>query len=372
MRSTKAIIDLNKLDYNIKQLKNLINDQTGLMAVVKANAYGHGSIPVAYRAVLSGASWLAVATPEEGAQLREAGLQVPILVLGGIIEDSDASLIIDYNLTQTVFTNDTLKLLSEKASKQHKNVDVHIKIDSGMNRIGIKNANELKSVINTINNIPYINCNGIFTHFSESDSADRLYTEYQLDNFTSMLEITKKMGIKIKWIHAANSAAIIDYPNTYFNMVRAGISMYGYYPSQYVNKGNLNLLPILQWETKIIHIKNIQPGESVSYGRTFTASKSTRVATLPVGYADGYNRLLSNKGYVLINGHKAPVIGRICMDQTMVDISGIPDVNIGDNVILIGDQADKSISADDIAEICNTIPYEILTSISSRVPKVYI
>lgn len=370
MRPTRAIIDLGKLDHNIKQLKSLTANNTEFMAVVKADAYGHGAIAISKQVIKSGASCLAVAIPEEGVQLREAGIDVPILVLGPINE-SEAELVVRYNLVQTIFKAETALILDKLAQKYNKKVDIHIKIDTGMGRIGIRNDKELMGLCYILYNMQNINIQGVFTHFAVSDIKDKEYTLYQLKQFNSMITLLKDMGISPRYIHAANSAAIIDCPYTHFNLVRGGISMYGYYPSEQVLRNAIDINPILQWETRIMHVKYIEKGESVGYGRNFIAEHPTKVATIPVGYADGYNRLLSNRGHVLINGQKAPIVGNICMDQTMIDISNITNASIDDNVILLGKQENEEITADDLAKLCNTISYEILTNISSRVPRLY-
>jgi alanine racemase len=370
MRPTRAIIDLGKLDHNIKQLKSLTANNTQFMAVVKADAYGHGAIAISKQSIKSGASCLAVAIPEEGIQLREAGIDVPILVLGPI-DESEAELVVRYNLVQTIFKAETALILDKLAKRYNKKVDIHIKIDTGMGRIGIRSKRELMGLCDILYNMRNINIQGVFTHFAVSDIKDKEYTLYQLKQFNGMITLLKDMGINPKYIHAANSAAIIDCPYTHFNLVRGGISMYGYYPSEQVLRNAIDINPILQWETRIMHVKYIEKGESVGYGRNFIAEHPTKVATIPVGYADGYNRLLSNRGHVLINGQKAPIVGNICMDQTMIDISNITNASIDDNVILLGKQENEEITADDLAKLCNTISYEILTNISSRVPRLY-
>lgn len=374
MRPTRAYIDLNKLDKNIRALKRLITANqcnAEYMAVVKANAYGHGAVAVSKQAIKSGAKWLAVAMPEEGAQLREAGIKAPILVLGAI-DESAAKLIVEYDLTQTVFSEDIVKLLNELGKKYDKRVPVHIKLDTGMGRIGIRDAKELVHFLEIIKNLPYIDHQGIFTHFATADEKDKNFTQEQFNKFMDMLAMCKAHDIDFRYIHAANSAASIEYPNTYFDIVREGIAMYGYYPSTQIDTEKVVISPILEWHSKIVHIKEVETGCSIGYGRTFITDKNMKIATIPVGYADGYNRLLSNTGHVLVRGQKAPILGRICMDQTMIDISHIPGVTKGDDVILIGSQGQNTITADDIAKLCHTISYEILTSISSRVERLYI
>jgi len=220
--------------------------------------------------------------------------------------------------------------------------------------------------------LSYIDCQGVFTHFSTSDESDKTYTKEQLKIFNEMLHICKSYDIHFKYVHAANSAAIIDCPNTYFNMVRGGIAMYGYYPSDEVELQKVDISPVLEWHTKVMHIKEVKRGDAISYGKTFIAQKPMKIATIPVGYGDGYNRLLSNRGYVLVRGKRVPIVGRICMDQTMIDVTPIEDVSVGDDVVLIGKQGENLVSANDIARLCSTISYEILTGISTRVERIYI
>jgi len=370
MRSTKAIINLSNLDHNVKELIKLLNPGTSLMAVVKADAYGHGAYAVALQALKSGSSFLGVATPEEGAELREAGIKVPILVLCGI-DISDVETVSQFDLEQCVFSADSLYTLSKEGIRRGKSINIHIKIDTGMRRIGISRVDELEKFLKEAKKLRNLNLEGVFTHFATADETDKAFTREQLNRFLEMLKVIKGHNIHPKWVHAANSAAILDCPETHFNLVRAGISMYGYYPSSTVDKTRALLLPVMQWETKILCINEVNQGESISYGRTFYATKPMRVATLPVGYADGYKRILSNKGHVLIAGIKAPVVGRICMDQMMVDITHIPQAKINDTAILISAKNNSFVDAESLSCLCDTISYEILTSVSLRVRREY-
>jgi len=372
MRPTKVVVDLAKLDYNMQQLIHLVGGSAAVMAIVKANAYGHGAVEVARQALASGASWLGVAIPEEGEELRKAGIKAPILVLGGI-DDSQARLVAEWDLVQTVFSEETLMALEREAKRLDKEVSVHLKIDTGMGRIGIRNIKEARKICEAISRLEHIKLQGAFTHFASSDEADNSFTQVQMRSFEKFIEGIQEFTQKsLKWVHAANSAAIIRYPDTYLNMVRAGISMYGYYPSKDVASTSIHLKPILEWRTRIVYIKEVEEGEGISYGRTFISPRKARIATLPVGYADGYNRLLSNKGWVLIHGQKAPVVGRVCMDQIMVDVTDISSPKVGDEAVLLGEEGGNRITADDLAELCGTISYEILTSISQRVPRYYV
>ncbi|MDD3839293.1 MAG: alanine racemase [Clostridia bacterium] len=361
-------IDLGALRNNLKEIcMNLKDNSCVIMAIVKANAYGHGACTVARTALKYGAFCVGVATPEEGIALREDGIEQPILVLGGILPQQ-AKLAAQYDLIQTIFTPEALRALDREGQRLGKKVKVHIKIDTGMGRIGVRNGDELNCLLQCIKSCSHIDVEGIYTHFSESDIEDRSYTIRQFQLFNAAVEQVRGAGITPRYLHAANSGAIIGYPEAHFNLVRAGIIMYGYYPSHQVEK-RLDLKPVLSWKTKVVHLKTASVGESISYGRTYTTKKPTKIATVRVGYADGYNRLLSNKGYMLVNGAKAPVIGRVCMDQCMLDVTDIDDVQIGDTVTIIGSDGGLEVTADHLADLCDTISYEILTGISSRVPR---
>ncbi len=371
MRPTKAVINLGRLKQNINKLKSLINSETSFMAVVKANAYGHGLLQIAQCAVQSGANWLGVALPEEGMELREQGILSPILVLGDVSEDQCAT-VVKYNLTQAVPSISTARRLNHIAQLTGNKAGVHLKLDTGMGRIGFHTIHELETALKEIQSMDGLTIEGVFTHLAAADEVNSDYTIEQINRLQSMLQILRTAGFKLNWIHACNSAGMLMFPSARYNMVRCGISMYGYYPSDHIEKKiGISLLPILQWETRIVYIKDLTPGSSVSYGRSYIASSARRVATLPVGYADGYKRLLGNRASVLIHGKRAPVIGRVCMDQIMVDISDIPEAVVGDRVVLIGEQEKEKITADELADLCGTISYEILTSISERVPRIY-
>jgi alanine racemase len=371
MRPTRAIVNLSKLDENINQLRKVIKADARFMAIIKANAYGHGAIQVARQALDSGASWLGVAIPEEGAELRESGISAPILVLGGI-DESQIKTVVEYDLSQCVFSLDTANLLEQEGKRLGKQVGVHIKIDTGMRRIGLVGLKEISEFCQQLKNKSHLRLEGIFTHFAAADEEDKSFTHEQSEQFSKALNMLYNIGIQFDCIHAANSAAIIDYPDTHFNLVRGGIAMYGYYPSREVKQSMVQLEPILRLETKVVHVKCIERGDSISYGRTFVAKEPMRIATLPIGYADGYSRKLSNKGWVLIDGQRANIVGTVCMDQIMVDVTHIPRVKIGDTAVLIGQQGSETVSADVLAHLAGTISYEILTGIASRVPRIYI
>jgi alanine racemase len=366
-----AEIRLADIAYNIAQLRRCIGDDTLFMAVVKADGYGHGAYRVAQTAIDAGARWLGVAIAEEGVELRDKGIDAPILVLGGIMP-YEAEEVVASGLCQTVFTLDVAKALSDASAKQGKNADVHIKVDTGMGRVGVRPGIELEQLIEGLLKLPGINITGMFTHFAESDACDKAFTGGQISLFRQAVNQAESMGVGPLILHAANSAAIMDYSDARFNMVRGGISIYGYYPSNEIdNPQKIDLKPALSWKARVVYVKDVPAGTPISYGRTFTTQRPSKIATISAGYADGYRRQLSNKGCVLIRGSRAPVIGRVCMDQFMVDVTDIPGVAAGDEVVLIGGQGNETITADELAELCDTISYEILTSIGPRVPRIY-
>lgn len=370
MRPTRIEVNLTRLKNNIEIIKGQLKPKTALMAIVKANAYGHGIVEVSNCALKSGALSLGVALPEEGARLRSAGIGCDILVLGGI-DNSQIDLVLEHDLSLCLFSMDMARLINEKAGQKHKKVKIHLKIDSGMGRIGIRDKEEAIQLCATIKKMDNLCLQGIFTHFSSAFESDPNYTLGQLDFFKNLLhDIKKSCGLPM-WVHAANTASIINYPQSHFNLVRAGIGIYGYSSCQDQGK-NLGLQPVLSWLTKVVYLKQVATGSSISYGRTYIAKEPRTIATIPVGYGDGYSRLLSNIGWVLIRGRRAPVIGNICMDQMIVDVTEIPGVQIGDDVVLMGQQGKESIFADELAELFGTISYEVLSNISSRVPRVYV
>ena len=375
-----AEIDLNAVAHNIRELRNILNPSSRLMAVVKANGYGHGSVEVAGIALQNGADCLGVARINEGITLRKAGINSPILIFS-YTHPSMAEYLTEFNLTQAISSYGTAAALSSYAASLGKTINVHIKIDTGMGRLGLmalsssSNIKINRSAINEIvsmSNLPYVRLEGIFTHFATADSADKTYSNKQFKIFIKFLNELDVMGIKIPIKHAANSAAIIDMPATYLNMVRAGISIYGLYPSNEVNKERVSLIPAMTLKTRVIHTKTVGAGFKISYGSTYKTSKPTTVVTVPVGYADGLNRLLSSRGSMLLYGVKIPIIGRICMDHTMLDAGNIQGIKIGDEVVILGKQGNQCISADDIASKINTINYEVVCMVTSRVHRIYL
>ncbi len=367
-RPTFVEVDLDKIRRNVTNLKKCAG-RARLMAIVKADGYGHGSIQAASAALDSGADWLGVAIPEEGETLRHAGIIAPILVMGGITLGME-DIVVRHGLRQTVFNEEGVKLLENCAARMDKKAFVHIKADTGMSRIGIREKDELIELVKYIKACKHVEFEGMYTHFAESDAQDKRFTLQQKELFDDMISAVKAQGYS-PLLHAANSAAAMTLPGTRYDMVRAGISLYGYYGSDEVDR-NIDLFPALEWKTHVILVKPLPRGSYISYGRTFCTQRSSIIATLPVGYGDGYRRILGNRAFVLIKGKRAPVIGRVCMDQMMVDITDIPGVREGDEAVLLGGQGDEYIDADEMAAWADTISYEVLLSISPRVPRIYL
>ena len=378
----KAEIDLKAIAHNIKELRRITHLKAKLMAVVKANGYGHGAIEVARCALQNGAEILGVARIEEGIQIREAGIEAPILIFGYTHPQLAADLL-KYNLTQTVYTLASAQTLSQTAASVRKNIKIHLKVDTGMGRLGLlphKFQPDNSVVINAaaidetlaIAGLKGLELEGIFTHFATADSADKSYAEDQLHLFMNYLNRLRKAGLEPSIRHAANSAALIDMPQSHLDMVRPGIAIYGLYPSEEVNKEHVFLTPAMTLKTQIIHLKQVPAGFKVSYGMTHETRKPTAIATVPIGYADGLNRLLSSRGQMLVHGQPAPIIGRVCMDLTMLDVGHIDSVKVGDEVVIFGQQDKGNLSVDEMASVLNSINYEIVSTITARVPRVYL
>ena len=370
MRPVWAEIDLDKAAYNMKNIKKLVKDKE-VIAVVKADCYGHGADDLAPVFLENGASRLAVAILTEGIELRKKNITAPIMILGYTPLELGEELI-NNDIEQTVYDLEYAKKLSNIAERLGKKAKIHIALDTGMGRIGfIPNEESLEAVekIASLNGIEII---GIFTHFSTADEYDKTYTNEQFKKIKNFISELEKRNINIPLKHVSNSGAIMDMPETYLDAVRAGIILYGYYPSNEVNKEKLDIKPILTLKTTVSHVKEVEEGTSISYGRTFITERKSKIATIPIGYADGYSRLLSGKAKVIINGKFAPVVGRICMDQCMIDVTDIGEVKVGDEVILLGEEGNLKFNADDFAEIMGTINYEITCMLKQRIPRVYI
>ena len=370
LRPAWAEIDLDAIAYNTRNIKKLIGDKD-LIAVVKANCYGHGVIDISPTLLENGVSRFAVAMISEALEIRDNKITAPVMILGFTPLYLGEELI-NNNIEQTVYDLDYAKELSKIALTLNKKAKIHIAIDTGMGRIGFLPNEKSIDNITEICSLEGIEVIGIFTHFSTSDEKDKEYSHEQFTKMLSVMDTLKKRGIDIPLKHVANSGAIIDLPDTYLDAVRAGIILYGYYPSDEIDKNNLALKPALTLKATITNVKTLEKDMYVSYGRTFKTSNETIVATIPVGYADGYLRKLAENGKVIIKGEFAPIIGRICMDQFMIDVTNIPDVKIGDEVILLGEKNGLKYNADDMAKKLDTINYEVTCMLKSRLPRVYI
>jgi alanine racemase len=377
-----AEIDLKAIAHNVAELRRITQPESRLMAVVKANGYGHGAIEVAQCALQNGAAALGVARIEEGIRIREAGIRTPVLIFGYTLPQQAADLL-EYDLEPCVYTAASARKLSEAAASLGKKIRAHLKVDTGMGRLGqlpqnfqsdnstAINADALEETL-TISGLDGLELEGICTHFATADSSDKSYAEKQLHLFKNYLKRLRQAGLNPPVRHAANSAALIDMPQSHFDMVRPGIAIYGLYPSDEVQKNKVSLKPAMALKTRIIHLKKVPAGFKVSYGITHETRKPTTIATVAAGYADGLSRLLSSRGQMLVHGQRVPIIGRVCMDLTMLDVGRIEDVQIGDEVVIFGRQGNEILTVDELAALLNTINYEIVTTITARVPRVYV
>lgn len=364
-----AEIDLRAIRANIAAIRRLLDPAVNMMTIVKANAYGHGMIKVAQTCIEAGAAYLGVATLEEALALRTEHITAPILVLG-YIPLSQAEIAVQNHIDVTVYNLEAAQAYAEAASSKTP-ARLHIKIDTGMGRIGFLPDEAALQTVMEINSLPNIVLQGIYTHFAAADELDKTYTRQQYQNYTCFLEQLEQVGIYIPIKHTANSAAIMDLPETHGNMVRAGIIIYGLYPSDQVQKERLPLKPAMCLKSRISHLKILPTGSSVSYGRRYVTEQDTLVATVPIGYADGYSRLLSNRAWASVNGQRVPLIGTVCMDQCMFDVSKVEGVKLGDEVLLFG-RSEEGVTADDLADLMGTINYEIVSSIGNRIPRIYL
>ncbi|HDR7794801.1 TPA: alanine racemase [Bacillus luti] len=369
-RDTIVEIDLNAVKHNVKEFKKHVNDEKiKMMAAVKANGYGHGAVEVAKAAIEAGVNQLAVAFIDEAIELREAGITVPILILGytpvAVVED-----VIQYDVMMTVYREEDLHGINEIANRLQKKAQIQVKIDTGMSRIGLQEE-EVQPFLEELNRMEYIEVVGMFTHYSTADEIDKTYTNMQTRLFEKAVNMAKELGIHIPYIHSSNSAGSMELGNTFQNMVRVGIGVYGMYPSKDVDHTVVSLQPALSLKSKVAHIKHAKKNRGVSYGNTYVATGEEWIATVPIGYADGYNRQLSSKGYALINGARVPVIGRVCMDQLMLDVSKAMPVQVGDEVVFYGKQGQEEIAVEEVADMLGTINYEVTCMLDRRIPRVY-
>jgi alanine racemase len=366
---TWAEVDLDAIAHNARRLKERAGEGTELMAVVKANAYGHGAVPVAKTALESGASRLAVNRALEGVELRQAGLTAPILILG-YSPPCEAETIVRWGLTPTVTTVEGALALSTMSDRQGRVTPIHVKVDTGMGRFGLM-PNEVVAFVRRIAKLPGLKLEGLFTHFAVADSADKTYTRRQFGLYMQVVKQLEEAGFTIPLKHVANSATNLDLPEMHLDMVRCGIALYGLRPSDEVEPA-IPLKPAMALKSRVARVRTLPPGSSISYGCTYTTTRPTPVALVPVGYGDGYHRILSNKGSVLIGGKRAPIVGRVCMDQFVVDVTGIEGVRQDDEVVVFGCQGEEEISAEEVAALAGTINYEVVTSILPRVTRVYL
>ncbi len=367
-RLTYAEVDLSAIAHNVKMLKAHVGPRVALMAVVKANAYGHGAVEVARTALQHGAERLAVARVPEGVQLRRAGITAPILVMGYTMP-AELQAALDHDLTLTITEPQVAEQASMRAAIQGRTLTVHVKVDTGMGRFGLL-PGEAAPFLKKVADLPGLRLEGLFTHFAVADLADKAYTWQQFRTFQQVLAEAQSAGVSIPLRHVANSAATLDLPEMHLDAVRAGIAIYGLRPSAEVEPA-VPLKPALSLKSHVARVRTLPKGSSISYGRTYITPREMPVALVPVGYGDGYHRLLSNRGAVLINGRRAPIVGRVCMDQFVVDVSDCGEVSLNDEVVLIGAQGDDEIRAEEVARWAETINYEVTTSLLPRVPRIY-
>jgi alanine racemase len=378
-----AEVDLSAIAHNVRELRRRADPKAKVMAVVKANGYGHGAVEVARTALANGAEWLGVARLPEAIPLREAGFGVPILVFG-YTPPAEAGRLIEYDLRQSVYSPAAARAYSAAAAARGRRIRVHLKVDTGMGRLGMVPAalsgkapghavgEDFIREATAIARLPGLDAEGIFTHFAASDSADTTYAKQQLALFLDVLSALRAAGLEFAVRHAANSAAVIALPESHLDMVRPGIALYGLRPSDEVDLTGISLQPAMALKARIIHLKSAPAGVCISYGMTYRTPAPTVIATIPAGYADGYRRLLSSRGQMIVHGHRVPVVGRVCMDLTMLDVSTVPDACIEDEVVIFGRQGNACISADDLARELGTINYEIVCDLTARVPRVYL
>lgn len=369
--SVWAEVEISALVHNLDAVRGLVGPGTAVMAVVKANAYGHGLVEAARVFRDHGADWLGVARAEEGLRLRGAGIETPVLVLG-FTPPVCYREALRGELALTVYDYEAARLLSEEAGRRGVAARVHLKVDTGMGRLGLRVNDNIYREIIRIAMLPHLEVEGLFTHFARADERDKQHVQRQVVRFMEVACTLGQDGIDIPLLHAANSAAVIDLPESHLNLVRPGIMLYGLYPSEEVDRARVTLQPALSLKAQVSMVKKVPPGAAISYGGTYVTPETRVLATVPCGYGDGYTRFLSNKGVVLVHGQRAPVVGTICMDQFIIDVTGISGVAVGDEVVLYGKQNGVALPADETARRIGTINYEILCALSDRVPRLYL
>lgn len=366
--TSSIVVDLDAIAANTRAIKTHIGPDVSLFGVVKAYGYGHGAVPVARVMLENGAERLCVGRTDEGIELRRAGIDAPVLNLCYTVP-GEADDIVEHDLIGTVNTVEGAEAISARAGALGKTATVHVKVDTGMGRFG-QLPGEMVAFLRSISGLPNLNIEGIWTHFSSADEADRTYTESQIAAFNMTLNLLAEAGYHFEMRHAANSAGTLDYPEAHFDAVRPGLIMFGMYPSADVSR-DVSLVPAMTLRSHLARVRVLPKGSAVSYGRTYTAPKDTRIGLVPIGYGDGYHRVLSNRGHVLVRGKVAPIVGRVCMDQFMVDLSAIPDARQDDEVVIIGKQGGAAVPAEEVAAAAGTINYEITTALARRLPRLY-
>ncbi|MGN1419519.1 MAG: alanine racemase [Acutalibacteraceae bacterium] len=363
-----AKIDLKAIESNFNELKKRVNPGVKICSVVKADAYGHGSIPVA-KLLEDKTDFFAVAALDEALVLRNAGIQKPILILS-YSSPKEYQIIIENNITPTIFNLDEATQYSKTAVSLGRKAKLHIAVDTGMGRIGFKPTQESADIVKEIACLENLELEGMFSHYAKADYFDKTCANSQTEKFDSFISMLEKRGVNIPIKHICNSAGIIEFEKQY-DMVRMGISLYGMYPSDEVQKDRIKMTPAMEVISHVIHVKTVQKGDGIGYGHVYVADSERKIATVCIGYADGYNRCLTNKGWVLINGKKAPIRGKVCMDQIMVDVTDIPDVKVGDLAVIMGKMGDEEISAETLGELCHSFDYEVVCTFLPRVKRYY-
>ena len=367
-----ARVDLDAIASNMERMKQNLNDNTKIMAVIKADGYGHGAVQIAQMLENIDYIWgYAVATLDEAVVLKSEGMKKPVLVLGCVFPDQYMEML-KYDIRMNVYTEEMAEAISQMAAREGVTAYMHIKLDTGMTRLGFDTSQASVESIHRISKMNNVCMEGIFTHFAKADETDKTFTQRQIKDFIWMTDKLKEKGVEFEYVHCANSAAIIDVPEAHFDLVRAGISTFGLYPSEEVNKENVRLKPAMALKSHVAFVKEIEVGTPISYGGSYVSEKPMKIATIPVGYADGYPRNLSNIGYVLIRGRRAPIVGRVCMDQFMVDVTDIDGVSFGDNVTLIGKDGNETITVEDLSALSGRFNYEFICDLGKRIPRVFV
>lgn len=367
-RPTWAEIDLRAISHNFNQVRKLIGKEPRIMVVVKGNAYGHGIVEVSKLLTRKGTDYIGVATMDEAVLLRKNRISIPVLVLSSVLPD-EVDVALKNNITLTVADEGLLRVIEKRAKALRRIARIHVEVDTGMGRMGVWHEDNAVIFVFKAATSKFIEVEGIYTHFS-SAARDKVYTAYQIRSFEAILDQLVKSGLNIPYRHAANSIATVNLKRSHLNLVRPGLIVYGMYPKRGLQRF-IELKPALSLKTKIVFLKKVPPGRSISYGRTYVTQNHTKIATLPIGYADGYGRILSNKAEVLVRGERVPVVGKVTMDQTMINVGHVKDVKNGDEVVLIGRQGHNEITTERLARLAGTIPYEIVCSITDRVPRIY-